>query len=56
MDDLAFRQARLGWRGIAGLAAAGIGTYALVAHYGVAGAALIAGLTIGYLVARLTKL
>jgi hypothetical protein len=55
-QDLAFREYRLPWKGIAALAGASIAVYAAVAYAGVAAVCGIAGLTVGYLVARTTKI
>lgn len=54
-QDLAFREARIGWRGVLWLGGASASAYAIVAYGGLAGLTLIAGLTVGYLVARTTK-
>jgi hypothetical protein len=54
-QDLAFREYRIGFKGVAWLAGASVAVYALVAVTGVAGVVVIAGMTIGYLVARTTK-
>lgn len=55
-QDLAFREARIGWRGIAWLAAVSIGVYAGVYFGGLPAATALGGLTVGYLVARTTNI
>lgn len=55
MDELAVRDARLGWRGVAILGAVCTVAYAAVSAYGELAAGVIAGLTVGYLFARCTK-
>lgn len=54
--DLAFREYRLPWKGVVALIGVGIAVYAAVAFGGVAAACGIGGLTVGYLVARTTKI
>ncbi len=55
-SDLAFREARIGFKGVVILGVVSAAVYAAVSHYGMAATFGIAGLTIGYLVARCTKL
>ncbi len=54
-DELAFRDYRPGWKAYAWLGTAGAACYALVAYGGETGLGIIAGLTVGYLFARITK-
>lgn len=53
--DLAFREARIGWRGVVALVGAGGAAYAAVDHSGIAAVMGIAGLTVGYVLAYVTK-
>lgn len=48
-DELNFRESRLGFKGVAAIAIASAGVYALIAYGGELGLGLIAGATVGYL-------
>lgn len=52
LDELEFRESRLGWGGVAMVAGICVAGYAIVALFGTAGAAVIGALTVGYLAAK----
>lgn len=53
MDDLAFREARIGWRAIVVTVAAGGACYFLASMFGASAVMGIGGLTAGYALAKI---
>lgn len=54
-NDLAFRESRVTWRGVVMLGAAGAIVYTAITLFGSVVVGVLAGVTVGYILARTTN-